>query len=88
MLEKDNISTKIKEALAGFCKIQLSNIKGSSLLREELGLDSMDTIDLVFQLEDNFNIRISDDDMVEFKTFNDVVQFVEKRIGENYEGES
>lgn len=82
MSEKDDITAKIKDGLAGFCKTQASTMTGSSLLREELGLDSMDTIELVFQLEDNFNIQIPDDDIIGFKTLDDVVQYVKKRISE------
>ncbi len=86
MLEND-IAKKITEALSGYVKNKSIKVEGSSQLREELGLDSMDTIELVFQLEENFNIQISDDDLMGLKTVDDVVQYVEKRVSENQESE-
>jgi acyl carrier protein len=83
MLQKSDIETKIKKSLSGFLKTDPSKIKGNSLLREELGLDSMDTIELVFELEDNFNIQISDDDLMGFKTMDNVVEYVAKKVDEN-----
>jgi len=83
MVQNSEIETKIKSALSGFLKIEPSKIKGNALLRDELGLDSMDTIELVFELEDNFNIQISDDDLLEFKTMDDVVEYIAKRVNEN-----
>lgn len=80
-----DIEAKIKEALSGFLKIEPLKIKGNSLLREELGLDSMDTIDLVFELEDNFNLQIPDDDLINFKTVDNVIQYIEKKVNENNE---
>ena len=86
MLEND-IAKKITEALLGYVKNKSIKVEGSSQLRGELGLDSMDTIELVFQLEENFNIQISDDDLMGLKTVDDVVQYVEKRVSENQESE-
>tara|TARA_B100000315_G_scaffold59856_1_gene54285 strand:+ start:6493 stop:6753 length:261 start_codon:yes stop_codon:yes gene_type:complete len=86
VLEND-IAKKITEALSGYVKNKSIKVEGSSQLREELGLDSMDTIELVFQLEENFNIQISDDDLMGLKTVDDVVQYVEKRVSENQESE-
>lgn len=84
MLENE-IAKKITEALSGYIKNKSIKIEGNSELREELGLDSMDTIELVFQLEENFNIQISDDDLMGLKTVDDVVQYIEKRVAENKE---
>lgn len=81
-MSDNEIAQKIKDALAGYVKDKSLTIQGSSQLREELGLDSMDTIELVFQLEENFDIQISDDDLMEFKTVDDVTNYIEKRASE------
>ncbi len=46
----------------------------------------MDTIELVFQLEENFNIQISDDDLMDLKTVDDVVQYIEKMRYQSWTG--
>ncbi len=82
-MSENDIAKKVTDALAGYIKNKSMKIEGSSQLREELGLDSMDTIELVFQLEESFNIQISDDDIMEFKTVDHVVQYIEKRVSES-----
>ena len=82
-MSQNDMEAKIVEALNSYVKTQSVTVQRSSQLMEELGLDSMDTIELVFQLEDNFNIQISDDDLMGFKTVDDVVKYVEKRVNKN-----
>ena len=84
-MSENEIEIKITEALASYIKNRSIKIEGSSQLREELGLDSMDTIELVFQLEEKFNIQISDDDLMGLKTVDNVVQYIEKRVSEKKE---
>ena len=45
---------------------------------EDLGLDSLDTIELVAKLEEKFDIRIKDDDLVDVKTIQDIVDIANK----------
>ena len=84
-MSESDVAKKIVEALSGYIKNKSVKVEGSSQLREELGLDSMDTIELVFQLEENFNIQIPDEDLMELKTVDNVVQYVEKRVSESKE---
>jgi acyl carrier protein len=84
-MSENEIEKKITDALASYIKNRSIKIEGSSQLREELGLDSMDTIELVFQLEENFNIQISDDDIMGLNTVDSVVQYIEKRVSKKKE---
>ena len=84
-MSENEIAKRITDALTSFIKNKSIKIEGSSQLREELGLDSMDTIELVFQLEENFNIQISDDDLMGLKTVDNVVQYIEKMVSEKKE---
>ena len=84
-MSENEIEKKVTDALANYIKNRSIKIEGSSQLREELGLDSMDTIELVFQLEEKFNIQISDDDLMGLKTVDNVVQYIEKRVSEKKE---
>lgn len=80
MSQNSAIQIKIINSLASSKRKEPSSIKGSSLLREDLALDSMDTIELIFELEDGFGIQIPDEDIQKFKTVDDVVQYVKKSI--------
>jgi acyl carrier protein len=48
---------------------------------EELGIDSMSTIDLLFNIEDEFNITIGREQM-ELKTVQDVVNYIDRLIAD------
>ncbi len=45
-------------------------------------LDSMDILDIMFEVEDKFNIKISDEDIPSLENLADVAQIVEKHIME------
>ena len=47
---------------------------------EDLGMDSLDGVEIVMGIEDEFNIDISDDVVDTLKTVRDVVDFVETKI--------
>jgi len=49
-------------------------------IHEDLGLDSLDTIELVAKLEEKFDIRIKDDDLVDVKTIQDIVDIANKYL--------
>ncbi|MGH7847074.1 MAG: acyl carrier protein [Candidatus Binatia bacterium] len=71
---------KIQEILAHHLRVDPSKIKPESLLREDLGLDSADTIELVFKVEEIFNIQVPDDDLEKFKTVKDLVAYLEDKV--------
>ena len=53
-------------------------VSEASELRGDLGLTSLDAVDLVLALEDRFEIELDDDDVAELQTLGDVVATVER----------
>lgn len=51
-------------------------------LRDDLGLDSVDTVHILFGLESEFNIEISEDDIETVKKVEDVVEYIWNRVKE------
>ncbi|MEG0874437.1 MAG: acyl carrier protein [Clostridiales bacterium] len=47
---------------------------------KELGIDSMDLVEVIFAIEEEFSIEIPDTDLANFKTVSSAVDFVEKLI--------
>jgi acyl carrier protein len=47
-------------------------------LREDLGLDSADTIELVFEIEETFDLEVPDDDQEKLKTVRELTNYVEE----------
>lgn len=49
-------------------------------LKEDLGLDSFDAVELVIQFENTFKIKISDEAMQQFKNIRNIVDYIQKCI--------
>ena len=73
------IAEKINQALARHLRVARERIRPESLLREDLGLDSADTIELVFKLEDLFHIQVPDDDLEKFKKVSDLTAYLAQK---------
>lgn len=75
-----SISDQILTSLAKRLKLDVSRIKPQQSLRQDLGLDSADSIELIFALEETFNIDVSDQDFRKLTTVSDVIQYVQGRL--------
>lgn len=69
---------KVKELLAAQLNISQDKIKEDSKLVEDLGADSLDMVEMLMTLEDEFGISISDEDALKLKTVSDIVTYIEK----------
>lgn len=75
-----SISDQILTSLAKRLKIDVSRIKPQQSLRQDLGLDSADSIELIFALEEMFDIEVSDQDFRKLDTVSEVIQYVRARV--------
>lgn len=74
------IVDKIIQALAEYLKRDAATIKAAHHLRDDLGLDSMAVIELLYKIEEAFNIQIPDQDLVGLTTVSSVAAYVEGRV--------
>jgi acyl carrier protein len=80
MAEGRTIADQIIAALADYLKRDKKSIGLDHNLRDDLGLDSMATIELVYQIEDVFDLQIPDQDLAGLTTVGNVVRYVEERL--------
>jgi len=73
-----NYFEEFKKIIAGRVKDVDSITMESSL--KDLGLDSLDLLEIVTESEDVFNIRFDDDELVNFKTVGDVVRSAQGKL--------
>ncbi len=71
------IFDKIKDIISQELDIDPDKITMDSNLRDDFDADSLDLVDIVMSLEDEFLIEIPDDSEDVFKTVGDVVRYVE-----------
>ncbi len=79
-MDKKEIEKKVVEVLADKASMDLKQIKPESSLVDDLGLDSLDAVEMVFELEENYSIDIPDDQISEFKTAQDIVTYLTIRL--------
>ena len=68
---------KMQESLAKQLNISKDSIKPESRLLEDLNADSLDFVELLMTMEDEFGISISDEDAKTLKTVDDVCKYLE-----------
>ena len=68
---------KLQEILAKQLNISKDSIKPESRLLEYLNSDSLDFVELIMTVEDDFGVTISDEDAKNLKTVDDVCKYIE-----------
>lgn len=71
------VAEKIKAILSEQLDTEADEIALDSDIAEDLGADSLDVVDLIMTLEDEFEVEISDDVIESVKTVGDLVNFIE-----------
>lgn len=71
---------QVKESLADILSCDADKIKLDTDLVRDLGVDSIDTVELIMAVEDTYDIKISDKDAEDLKTVGDVVEFIEDHL--------
>ncbi|MCD7809882.1 MAG: acyl carrier protein [Erysipelotrichaceae bacterium] len=70
---------QVKNALVKSLDIEESEIKLDSSLNDDLGIDSLDAVELSLDLESEFDIEITDDELSSLKTVEDIVKLIESK---------
>ena len=69
----------VKKILENQVTKEIPEIKLDTLI-STLGLDSLDTLDFVIQIEDDLDILLDIDNLPEFKVVSDIVDFLEEEV--------
>lgn len=69
---------KVKEIIANQLSTTVDKIGDTTNIAEELGADSLDLVEILMSLEDEFGISIPDEAIPEIKTIKDIVDFIDK----------
>lgn len=77
---KEDIEKEIKEVLVEKFKISDEKIKIGANLKNDLGLNSFDAVELVFELKDKFGFEIPQEDYQIIHTFGDIVEYISKNL--------
>lgn len=73
----DNIESQVKEIIAAQLSVEPEKVTSEAKFIEDLGADSLDTVELVMAFEDKFSIEVPDEDAEKLKSVKDVVDYIE-----------
>ena len=76
-MENKNLTDKVKEIIAKQLSVKVDAIQDTTNIAEELGADSLDLVEILMSLEDEFGISIPDEMIPQIKTIKDIVNFIE-----------
>ncbi len=68
---------KVKELISEQLDVKADDITEDSSIQDDLGADSLDVVDLVMAIEDEFSVEIPEDQVENIKTVGDIVKFIE-----------
>ena len=68
---------QIRDILAKQLQIDADKITMTTDIAEDLGADSLDVVEMLMTIEEEFGVTVPDDDVMAFKTLGDVVAYLE-----------
>ena len=74
----ENLENKIKEIIVDKLGIEESEITDSASFTNDLGADSLDTVELIMEFEKEFNISIPDQDAEKIGTVGEAIKYIQE----------
>jgi acyl carrier protein len=75
-----DVAERLRVIVAKELKQDVSSITPEHTLRGDLKLNSLDAIELMFRIEEEFDLSIPDDDMMGFVKVGDVIDYLQRRL--------
>ena len=80
-MTKKELSEKLRELIAYKLEMPLAQVTEYAALRADLGADSLDDVELIMAVEDEFDIEILDADAARLHTVGDYLKLVAGKLG-------
>lgn len=80
-MSTEEILEKVVEIVTEKLGVDAEEVILDSDLTEDLGADSLDLVDLVMAFEDEFGVKIEDEDVENITTIGDIVDYISKELG-------
>jgi acyl carrier protein len=76
----EEIFAKVQKLVADQLEVDIADVKASANFANDLGADSLDTVELVMALEEEFDIEIPDEDAETIDTVEAAVTYIDKKL--------
>ncbi|HEY9448860.1 MAG TPA: acyl carrier protein [Gemmatimonadaceae bacterium] len=75
-----DLEEKVKEIIAKELGVERDKLRTEASFMEDLGADSLDTVELVMEFEKEFNIDIPDEDAEKLRTVGDALSYLASKV--------
>ncbi len=80
-MKMEEVQKKLKEILVDRLNAEEDQIKPEASFVEDLGADSLDIVELIMGIEEEFDIEIPDEDAEKLTTVGEALQYVKTKLG-------
>ena len=78
-MSEKSISDKVKDIIVEQLGVNPEQVTDTASFIEDLGADSLDTVELVMAFEEEFNVEVPDEDAEKLQAVGDVVKYIEEK---------
>lgn len=79
-MNRDTIVSKVRDFLIEDLEVEEDKIFPEARLKDDVGIDSLDFVDIVVIVEKNFGFKIKPEEMATVITLNDFYQYIENKV--------
>jgi acyl carrier protein len=80
-MSEKSIEEKVKDIIVQQLSVNAEQVTPNASFIEDLGADSLDTVELVMAFEEEFSVEVPDEDAEKLQTVGDVVKYIEEKGG-------
>ena len=71
---------RVTKVIVDRLNVEEEKVTAEASFRDDLGADSLDVVELVMELEDEFDMEISDEDAEKIGTVGDAIKYIESKV--------
>lgn len=80
-MSEKTVEERVKDVVVAQLGVDPSEVKPEASFIDDLGADSLDTVELVMALEEEFNIEIPDEDAEKIKSVGETIEHIKTKLG-------
>jgi acyl carrier protein len=78
-----DIAEQVRRIIAEQLMVELDEVTDDASFIEDLGADSLDTVEMIMEIEDEFGIEIPDEDAEKIQTVGQAIEYVKQKVRPN-----